>query len=134
MTLQEMKGLVEVVSIGWMVGVTHLSGLLPLDQDVRRAIKAASAPLDFEGARQRFREALGISTQREETAQEGLRCEGLCDGFGKGPVELESSRTMYVWDGQGEDPNRPRALCRDCAKLHHEEWDTAWREYYSGLL
>lgn len=56
----------------------------------------------------------------------------ICEGGG-GPcyeisfeVKPESSRTMYHWDGKGEDPNRCRWLCRPCAKMHHEHWDDMW--------
>ncbi len=49
-------------------------------------------------------------------------------------VRWESSRTMYHWDGTGEDPNAPLALCRECAEEHHLNWDYTWAEYYSGLL
>ncbi len=49
-------------------------------------------------------------------------------------VEAESSRTCYHHDHDGEDPNAPIMLCRPCAKMHHEEWDERWSEYYSGLL
>ena len=70
-----------------------------------------------------------------------------------GGVRLEDSRTNYVrepptvWDriraedggltptpSVGEDPNKPLALCRDCAREHHQDWDERWREYYAGLL
>jgi len=52
-------------------------------------------------------------------------------------VEMESSRTMYPWDGPEDDPdnpNRPIALCRECAKDHHQHWDAMWAEYRAGLL
>lgn len=49
-------------------------------------------------------------------------------------VKMESGRTAYHWDGEGEDPNRPVALCPECAKFHHEYWDEMWNEYYAGLL
>ena len=55
--------------------------------------------------------------------EDGTRCE--CCGLFEG-VETESSRTMYSWDGQGEDPNRPLRLCRSCAAEHHEHWDEMW--------
>ena len=41
-------------------------------------------------------------------------------------VSLHSSRTAYCWDGDGEDPNRPVALCPDCAADHHDRWDDMW--------
>lgn len=50
------------------------------------------------------------------------------DGCGETEgVQLEPSRTAYHWDGKGEDPNRPVALCRPCAEAHHEHWDEMWR-------
>lgn len=64
------------------------------------------------------------------------KCEGHALGctVSGASVYLESSRTHYIWDGTGEDPNRDLYLCRDCAKFHHEYWDEMWAEYYSGLL
>jgi hypothetical protein len=47
-------------------------------------------------------------------------------------VSLEDSRTYYDWNGEGEDPNRPIRLCRQCAAEHHDYWDAMWAE--SGLL
>jgi hypothetical protein len=41
-------------------------------------------------------------------------------------VRWHSSRTMYHWDGVGEDPNQPVALCPACAEEHHEHWDDMW--------
>lgn len=64
------------------------------------------------------------------------KCEGSmgpCDAEGPG-VEQESSRTMYHWDGTGEDPNRDPWLCRDCARIHHEHWDEMWDDYNRGRL
>jgi hypothetical protein len=43
-------------------------------------------------------------------------------------VKPESSRTMYHWNGEGEDPNRDVWLCRRCAKEHHEHWDDMWAQ------
>ena len=51
----------------------------------------------------------------------------------EGTVELESSRTCYRWDGDGEDPNRPVRLCRAHSELHHAHWDEMWAEYYSAV-
>lgn len=51
-------------------------------------------------------------------------------------VEMESSRTMYPFEGKEgspEDPNRDIPLCRPCAKQHHEEWDDRWADYYSSV-
>lgn len=49
-------------------------------------------------------------------------------------VHWEDSRTQYSWDGMGENPNRPRALCPECAKYHHKYWDERWDEYRNGVL
>lgn len=43
-------------------------------------------------------------------------------------IRWEDSRTNYHWDGEGEDPNRPRRLCRPCAAEHHEHWDEMWAQ------
>jgi hypothetical protein len=48
-------------------------------------------------------------------------------------VEKESSRTMYHWDGKGQDPNADILFCRPCASFHHDYWDEMWNEYYSGI-
>jgi len=67
---------------------------------------------------------------------ERRRCEGAkgpCDISGP-TVQLESSRTMYHWDGKGEDPNRDVWLCPDCAKEHHDYWDEMWSYANSGRL
>lgn len=74
-----------------------------------------------------------------------MKCEvcGATEG-----VQLEGSRTCYPIEEPGRykrlvsgdslasppDPNAPIALCRDCAKDHHEFWDEQWQNYYSGLL
>lgn len=52
-------------------------------------------------------------------------------------VELESSRTMYPFDGEAgspSDPNRPIALCRNHAAEHHAHWDEMWAEVRAGWL
>lgn len=52
-------------------------------------------------------------------------------------VELESSRTQYPYKGDLNSPDNPNAsvlLCRDCAKEHHEHWDSMWADYYGRLL
>ena len=46
-------------------------------------------------------------------------------------VTWQSSRTMYCWDGTGENPNRPVALCPACAADHHERWDDMWSNVYA---
>jgi hypothetical protein len=60
-----------------------------------------------------------------------------CSGH-EGPCEetqglqLEDSRTMYYWNGDGDDPNSPILLCRECARAHHSWWDEQWAEVYHG--
>lgn len=46
----------------------------------------------------------------------------------------ESSRTMYFWDGKGEDPNADVFLCRSCAADHHSFWDERWLDVERGLM
>lgn len=41
-------------------------------------------------------------------------------------VGYEPSRTMYHWDGKGEDPNRDVLLCAKCSCEHHYYWDAMW--------
>lgn len=62
---------------------------------------------------------------RPEAAPVGAACE-TCGAAED--VRMESSRTMYPWDGAGEDPNRDRALCRPCAEEHHRHWDEMWAQ------
>ncbi len=59
------------------------------------------------------------------------RCANCCSFFG---LKHESSRTLYPWDGTGEDPNADLILCHRCAILHHEYWNDMWDEYNSGRL
>jgi hypothetical protein len=40
------------------------------------------------------------------------------------------SRTMYQWDGEGEDPNADKDLCLDCSIEYSEIMEDPWREYY----
>lgn len=50
-------------------------------------------------------------------------------------LQLESSHTMYNFDGEWFDPknpNRPVFLCRCCAEQHEEFWDEQWRDYYNS--
>jgi hypothetical protein len=59
----------------------------------------------------------------------------VCERCGnKEGVELEDSRTMYHWDGKGENPNRSVFLCRACAEDHHDFWEAQWSDYHSGRL
>ena len=41
-------------------------------------------------------------------------------------------RTMYLWDGEGEDPNANLPLCLDCSIEHTEQMDYQWAECYSS--
>lgn len=62
------------------------------------------------------------------------RCERCATIFG---LELESSRTLYNFDGDWfspKNPNRPQLLCRCCAEEHHDYWDGMWADYNSGRL
>lgn len=69
----------------------------------------------------------------------------ICIGCGRSEgVQLENSRTAYarsytLWDallhdGAIPDPNAPVPLCRDCAKEHHEYWNSMWDNYYAAIL
>jgi hypothetical protein len=77
---------------------------------------------------------LGEFAEAEEYSRRIERCEncGTTD-----MVELEDSRTCYTHgtiDDGPEDPNRRVALCRDCAKEHHDNWDAMWSDYYGSRL
>ena len=61
----------------------------------------------------------------------GHICEHCSTVFG---LDHEESRTMYHWEGEGEDPNRSLLLCRQCAILHHDFWDEMWDQYNAGRL
>ena len=42
--------------------------------------------------------------------------------------------TAYYWDGTGEDPNRPIALCNGpCAAEYRQIMLDLWAEYRSGI-
>lgn len=52
-------------------------------------------------------------------------------------LSLESSRTLYHFEGawyNPENPNRPVLLCPRCAEAHHEHWDEMWGDYNRGRL
>lgn len=58
------------------------------------------------------------------------RCEGHRQACPDGVVLwLTPARTAYDWDGQGEDPNRPRLLCLRCSDEYTEDWQERWDEY-----
>jgi hypothetical protein len=44
-------------------------------------------------------------------------------------VRLIPGMTAYYWDGTGEDPNRRRCYCEECAIDHVEYWTDMWAEY-----
>lgn len=56
---------------------------------------------------------------------------GPCQGNALWPT---ASMTAYVWDGQGEDPNRPRLLCPACSETYIKDMSDQWDDYYRGLL
>lgn len=65
--------------------------------------------------------------------KEDLKCEGAlypCEQT-EG-LRWESGRTSYHWNGVGEDPNRCRLLCVECAKEWHAYWDEMWSYAYGG--
>lgn len=72
-------------------------------------------------------------------AKQMNKTNNFCEHCGTtdGDIKLESSRTMYYFEGvidSPEDPNHDIMLCRECAAAHHEYWDEMWADYYSGLL
>lgn len=61
-----------------------------------------------------------------------------CEGH-DGPCEnevlwLTPAMTAYSWDGQGEDPNRPRFLCPTCSDSYRSDWQEKWDEYNAEIL
>jgi len=79
--------------------------------------------------------------QRPEVLEEVVRrlripvpkCEGPhdCDA----PVLWKTgSQTRYTWNGEGEDPNASKNLCRHCSEEYTEIMDSQWADYHSGLL
>jgi hypothetical protein len=66
----------------------------------------------------------------------GCRNPTTCQHCGdiRDDVEDVEARTMYVWDGKGEDPNQSHFLCPPCAEEYEAHWDEMWSDYYSGLL
>lgn len=49
-------------------------------------------------------------------------------------VKDRPSMTAYVWDGEGDDPNRAGDLCDDCWEDYRAYWQERWDEYYAGCL
>lgn len=69
-----------------------------------------------------------------DAMEQGLRAAvGSCERCGcPDGVELEASCTAYPWDGKGPNPNRPRQLCRPCAKEHYAFWAEMWAHARGG--
>lgn len=44
------------------------------------------------------------------------------------------SQTQYVWNGEGEDPNRDLILCRMCEAEYTDMMNEKWAEYNSSRL
>lgn len=84
----------------------------------------ASTPLDFEGARARFRVRLGLDRP----------CACCAGQSGDANVRPRPSRTAYAWDGEGENPNADILLCDPCAEDHTKLMDEMWGEYWSGIM
>lgn len=62
------------------------------------------------------------------------RCQGHNRPCSSMVLKMTPAMTQYSWDGQGEDPNGPIALCHDCAGDYQEYWQEMWKEYYAGVL
>jgi len=62
------------------------------------------------------------------------KCEGHQGPCGQPVLYLTDSRTMYEWDGEGDDPNAPLALCPACSLSYTEEMADRWAEYRSAVL
>ncbi len=61
------------------------------------------------------------------------RCELCHSWFSR--LRLESSRTLYNFDGSWfnhNNPNKPQLYCPCCAAYHHKYWDDIWSEYRSS--
>jgi hypothetical protein len=113
---------------GWMNGK-----LMPTIHELREMFRRGPEP------KRSLKEAFGFATSAFNKFSYALLGRVIidrpCSACGHTEdVRWEPSRTQYPWDGEGEDPNAPEALCRPCAKLHHEHWDGMWAEYYGGLL
>lgn len=52
-------------------------------------------------------------------------------GFEEG-VEAVQAMTAYHWDGEGEDPNRPLDLCKECKDRYVSYWTEMWQQVYSS--
>jgi hypothetical protein len=72
---------------------------------------------------------------RKERGRAGIpQCEGFhgpCDSI---DVRSIPAMTAYHWDGEGEDPNRDRILCKECAEGYVEHWSDMWEDYWAGRL
>lgn len=54
------------------------------------------------------------------------RCEDC--GTKNGPICETHCRTMYSWDGVGENPNPNPVLCALCTEAYHSHWDDMFAE------
>jgi hypothetical protein len=112
-----------------------------LPQPVRPVIGGGS-PFSFhlrevfgENAEQRFSPQLQEHLYQLWRLAHGVGARVRCEHCGgANEVQEHHARTAYSWDGVGENPNAPLALCASCAEAHHERWDAMWDEYHQGLL
>lgn len=102
--------------------------------EIRKSLWVSEDLKEFDKRHPEVRKYIMLSASAgltaERRAPEGTDCE--CCGHTTRTVTMEDSRTMYDWDGVGEDPNRAKALCSMCAIEHHEYWDDMWDQYYQG--
>jgi len=63
-----------------------------------------------------------------------IPCEDGRPGCRNTPSGLVPSMTAYDWDGEGEDPNRDKLMCPQCAEEYTEMMKEQWDEYYNGRL
>ena len=60
-----------------------------------------------------------------------MKCEIWSEWCSSGDALVVKAMTAYPWDGGGEDPNRDRVLCANCAREYREYWSDMWAEYYA---
>ena len=59
----------------------------------------------------------------------------VCDMIGNhGEVKFRPSQTMYMWDGEGDDPNDDLLLCEKCSEDYKAYMDERWADVYGGYL
>lgn len=71
-----------------------------------------------------------VATSAAQRLARTIAAMGRCERCGERPASPTHCRTMYHWDGHGEDPNRDPVLCRDCAEEYHADWDAQWDEQW----